>query len=59
MNPTEQAKFDMLVKRDRDDEEFDSIARQTLEQLQAGYIPKRSKKELELLWQKFQSTKPK
>lgn len=55
MNTHEQAEFEMFVKRDRDDEEFDSIARAKMEKLQLKYIPKRSKQELENLWKKFQS----
>ena len=55
MNTHEQGEFEMLVKRDRDDEEFDSIARAKMEKLQLKYIPKRSKQELENLWKKFQS----
>ena len=59
MNPAEQGEFEMLVKRDRDDEELDALARAKLDQLQLKYLPKRSKEQLESLWQKFQSDKSK
>ena len=57
MSAAEQSQFDMLIKRNRDDEEFDSIARGTMVALQEKYIPKRSKKDVEDLWKKFHSGK--
>lgn len=45
--------YGMLRKRDKDDEDLDSISRQQLSLLVDKYVPRKSKKDLEDLWNKM------
>ncbi len=45
--------FEMMVKRDRDDEDLDSFALQQLDQLYERYGPKKPRKDLEERWKKL------
>jgi len=45
--------FDMLAKRDRDDEDLDSIGTRKLEQLHLRYVIRKKKNEAEELWKKL------
>ena len=45
--------FEMMVKRDRDDEDLDSIALQQLNRLYERYVTKKSKEDLEAQWKKL------
>ncbi|MEX1138609.1 MAG: hypothetical protein WEB33_08715 [Bacteroidota bacterium] len=58
MSGTDRYEFDMILKRDKDDEDLDARARQTLERLATLYLPKKSKKDVEDLWKKLTSGKP-
>lgn len=53
MSSDEQQAFEMMAKRDRDDEELDSLAMAKLKQLHAKFYPKHSKQELEDKWKKL------
>ncbi len=57
MNRTELETFEMLRKRDKDDEDLDALAIRTLEHLHAKFLPSRTRKDVEDLWKKF-SSKP-
>jgi hypothetical protein len=53
MSGEERLAFEMMAKRDRDDEELDSLTMAKLRQLQAKYFPKHSKQDLENAWNKL------
>jgi len=53
MNSDERRAFEMMAKRDRDDEELDSLTMMKLKQLLAKYFPKHSKQDLEDAWNKL------
>ncbi len=53
MNKEEGAAFDMLAKRDRDDEDLDAISRRKLNEMYATHVAKRSREELEEKWKKL------
>ncbi len=53
MSSDERQAFEMMAKRDRDDEELDSLAMAKLKQLHAKFYPKHSKQELEDKWKKL------
>ncbi len=57
MNRTELEMFEMLRKRDKDDEDLDALATRALEQLHLKFLPSRTRKDVEDLWKKF-SSKP-
>jgi hypothetical protein len=49
----EKLSFDMMVKRDKDDEDLDSLTMARLKQLHAKYFPTRSKPSLDDAWNKL------
>jgi hypothetical protein len=53
MRGGDKESFEMMVKRDRDDEDLDSIALQQLDQLYERYVAKKSRKDLEERWKKL------
>jgi hypothetical protein len=53
MSSTERQAFDMMAKRDRDDEELDSLAMSKLKQLHSKFFPAHSKQALDDAWKKF------
>jgi hypothetical protein len=53
MNQDEHRMMEMIARRDRDDEELDSISFIKLKQLHAKFYPKHSKAELEDRWKKM------
>jgi hypothetical protein len=53
MSFEERQIFDMMVKRDKDDEDLDVLTQRKLDQLHAKYLPKKSKSEIEVSWQKL------
>lgn len=53
MTRAEQYDFEMFSKRDKDDEDLDTLARQKLEQLHGKYIVKKTKKDVEALLKKL------
>jgi len=57
MSGTDRYDFEMILKRDKDDEDLDTIAQRTLERLAALYLPKKTKKDVEELWKKLTSGK--
>jgi hypothetical protein len=59
MSRSDLETFAMLEKRDKDDEELDSLACATLEQLAAKYVKKKTRAEVEELWKKMTSGQPK
>jgi hypothetical protein len=57
MNPSERQSFEMMVKRDRDDEELDSLTMIKLKQLHEKFYPKNTKQALEEKWNKLVNNK--
>jgi hypothetical protein len=57
MNVDERRTFEMMAKRDRDDEELDSLTMTKLKQLLGKYFPKNSKQDLEDAWKKLTEKK--
>jgi tRNA U34 2-thiouridine synthase MnmA/TrmU len=57
MNRDEAYDFDMMLKKDKDDEDLDLISQRKLEQLHSKYIPRKSKKEIEDAWKKLTGSK--
>ena len=53
MKDEDKEAFEMMLKRDRDDEDLDSIALQQLHRLHEQYVAKRSKEELAERWKKL------
>jgi hypothetical protein len=53
MNSEERRSFEMMAKRDRDDEELDSLSMQQLKQMFARFFPQNSKQALEDKWKKL------
>jgi hypothetical protein len=53
MSADERRVFEMMAKRDRDDEELDSLTMARLRQLQGKFFPKHSKQDLEDAWNKL------
>jgi len=53
MSSGERQSFEMMVKRDRDDEELDSITMTKLKQLHEKYFPKNTKESIEDRWNKL------
>jgi len=53
MTSDDKEVFAMMLKRDTDDEDFDSIALHQLNQLFERYVRKRSNEELESRWKKL------
>ncbi|MBI2620539.1 MAG: hypothetical protein HYW57_10705 [Ignavibacteriales bacterium] len=53
MSGDDLAEFQMLEKRDKDEEDLDSLASQTLQQLHLRYMPKKSLQDAEELWKKL------
>jgi hypothetical protein len=52
MNQDDRREFEMFAKRDRDDEDLDSIAVRRLEELHEKYVPRKSKADIEALLKK-------
>ncbi len=57
MSPDERSSFEMMAKRDRDDEDLDRPTMTRLEQLYTKYYPKHSREELEDKWKKLTGDK--
>ena len=57
MSADERREFEMMAKRDRDDEELDSLTMTKLKQLQGKYFPKNSKQDLEDAWKRLTERK--
>jgi len=53
MNSSDRQSFEMMVKRDRDDEELDSLTMAKLKQLHEKFFPKNTKQSLEEKWNKL------
>jgi hypothetical protein len=53
MGADERREYEMMVKRDRDDEELDSLTMTKLKQLHGKFFPKHSKNDLEDAWNKL------
>lgn len=59
MTRDEQYEFNMFAKRDKDDEDLDTLARQRLEQLHSKYVVKKTKKDIEALLKKLSADQKK
>jgi hypothetical protein len=55
MKPEERRMFEMMAKRDKDDEDLDTLTFAQLKQLHQKFYPKHSKVELEDRWKKMTS----
>jgi len=53
MSADERRSFEMMAKRDRDDEELDSLTMTKLKHLHGKFFPKHSKQDLEDAWNKL------
>ena len=53
MSGEEKRAFEMMAKRDRDDEDMDVLTITKLKQLYGKYFPKRSKQDIEDAWNKL------
>jgi hypothetical protein len=53
MSGDERRAFEMMSKRDRDDEELDSLTMMKLKQLHLKFFPKHSKQDLEDGWNRL------
>ena len=53
MKSEDKEAFEMLLKRDRDDEDLDAIALQQLNRLYELYVSKKSREDLEARWKKL------
>jgi len=49
----EASDFEMMVKRDKDDEDLDTLTRDRLLALHENHCPRRSKSEIEDRWKKI------
>ncbi len=58
MSSSERQSFEMMMKRDRDDEELDTLTMTKLRQLYEKCFPKNSKESIEERWNKL-TGKPK
>ena len=57
MSAEERRTFEMMAKRDHDDEELDSLTMANLRQVHSKFFPKHSKQALEDAWNKLTSGK--
>jgi len=55
MEKEDRYTYEMFAKRDKDDEDLDSISRHKLEQMHARYIVRKSRKDLDELLRKLSS----
>ena len=53
MSVEERRAFEMMAKRDHDDEELDSLTMAKVKQLQVKFFPKHSKQDIESAWNKI------
>jgi hypothetical protein len=53
LDARERQQFEMIAKRDKDDEDLDSFAAAQLKQLHEKYFPKQSKQSLKDAWKKL------
>jgi hypothetical protein len=53
MNAEELQVFEMMAKRDRDDEDLDSLTMLKLKRLHTKFFPKHSKQDIEDAWNKL------
>jgi hypothetical protein len=53
MDQQERQAFEMMAKRDKDDEELDTLTMTKLRQLHTKYFPKHSKESIEDAWSKL------
>jgi hypothetical protein len=53
MDRTEQADFEMMMKRDKDEEQLDVLTLRKLQHLHDKYVPKKSRRELDDAWAKL------
>ena len=53
MSMEERRAFEMMVKRDHDDEELDSLTMTKLRQLHTKFFPKHSKLDIDDAWKKL------
>jgi hypothetical protein len=57
MKPDDRRAFEMMAKRDHDDEELDVLAMMKLQELHAKFFPMHSKESLEEKWKKLTANK--
>ena len=53
MSAEERQAFEMMVKRDRDDEDLDSLTMMKLKQLHTKFFPKHSNQDIDDAWNKL------
>jgi len=57
MKPDDRRAFEMMAKRDRDDEELDVLTMAKLQELYAKFYPMHSKESLEEKWKRLTGDK--
>lgn len=53
MKGTDWRAFEMLLKRDKDDEDLDAASIRTLQELYARYVVRKKKDDVEEIWKKL------
>ena len=53
MNRDEQYHVEMMLKKDKDDEDLDTLSLKKMEELYAQYVKKKSKQQAEEAWKKL------
>lgn len=53
MTADERELYDMMAKRQKDDEDFDELTKRQLNTLYQKYFPKHTKEELEKAWERM------
>jgi hypothetical protein len=53
MNRDEQYQVEMMLKKDKDDEDLDALSLKKMEELYAKYVKKKSKQQAEEAWKKL------
>jgi hypothetical protein len=53
MSREDLGRFEMMLKRDKDDEDLDVLSVRDLEMLYGRYIKKKSKQDIEEVWKKM------
>jgi hypothetical protein len=59
MDRREREDFEMMVKRGKDDEQYDLLTQARLTTLHQKYVPRRSKADLDVMWKRMTGFKEK
>jgi hypothetical protein len=59
MDRREREEFEMMVKRGKDDEQYDLLTQARLKTLHQKFVPRRSKADIDAMWKQLTNTKGK